>query len=261
MTVIDERPSIAPPIRPLGIGGSLLMFGIPALGFAFAELVALPALVRRGLSAYAVFVVTFLGPLAALFAAALITYRLEGRPWAWAPFAERLRLHRMTARQWVWTLGLVIGSFALQAALVPVSRALGDIPLVRWPAEFAQFMSSMERGNLGVELRGRWDILAVVALGLGLFNVVGEELWWRGIILPRQELAFGRWTWIWHGVLWDLFHSFYYTDVGKAISYLGITMPVAYVAQRTKSTWPGFVLHYIINIGFPFIVAKGVLGF
>jgi len=58
----------------------------------------------------------------------------------------------------------------------------------------------------------------------------------------------------------DLFHSFYYTDLGKAVSYLAITMPLAFVAQRTKSTWPGFILHYIINIGFPIIVARGVLG-
>jgi len=28
-----------------------------------------------------------------------------------------------------------------------------------------------------------------------------RELWWRGYILPRQELAFGRWTWIIHGLL------------------------------------------------------------
>jgi membrane protease YdiL (CAAX protease family) len=37
---------------------------------------------------------------------------------------------------------------------------------------------------------------------------VGEELWWRGYVLPRQELAFGRATWVIHGILWSVIHLF-----------------------------------------------------
>ncbi len=25
-----------------------------------------------------------------------------------------------------------------------------------------------------------------------VFNILGEEFWWRGVVLPRQELAFGN---------------------------------------------------------------------
>ena len=32
-------------------------------------------------------------------------------------------------------------------------------------------------------------------------NIIGEELWWRGFIQPRQEPVFGRFTWIIQGVL------------------------------------------------------------
>src|SRR5262245_8809310 len=244
----------APPIRPLGLAGSVLLFGIPAAAFSWSVLSLLPSLTRQGYSNYTIFVITFLGPLAVLFLTALVAYRIEGRPWTWANFAGRMRLHRMNRTQWLWTLGLVVGSFALQVAIAPLARSLNGISLIGWPAEFGQFMASMEKGSVGLDLHGRWDVLAVVSIGLALFNVGGEELWWRGIILPRQEPAFGKWTWILHGVLWDLFHVFYYTDLGKLVANLAITLPVAFVSQRTRSTWPAIVLHYIINVGFPLIV-------
>ena len=37
-------------------------------------------------------------------------------------------------------------------------------------------------------MQGRWELVFLFLLVL-FFNVVGEELWWRGVILPRQELA------------------------------------------------------------------------
>ncbi|SEL85374.1 CAAX protease self-immunity [Alkalibacterium putridalgicola] len=40
------------------------------------------------------------------------------------------------------------------------------------------------------------------------FNILGEEFWWRGYILPRQEIVHGQYTWILHGLLWTLFHIF-----------------------------------------------------
>ena len=83
-------------IRPLGLVGSLLLFGVPALGFSWSLLSLLPSLTRQGYSNYAIFVITLLGPLAVLFFAALLAYRLEGRPWTWASFAERMRLRAMS---------------------------------------------------------------------------------------------------------------------------------------------------------------------
>ena len=50
------------------------------------------------------------------------------------------------------------------------------------------------------DLRGNWLVL-FVSFVLLIVNVVGEGFWWRGVILPRQSLAFGRWTWVIHGVL------------------------------------------------------------
>jgi hypothetical protein len=34
-----------------------------------------------------------------------------------------------------------------------------------------------------------------------VLNIVGEEFVWRGVVLPRQEVAFGGRAWLVNGVL------------------------------------------------------------
>ena len=63
-----------------------------------------------------------------------------------------------------------------------------------------------------------------------LFNIFGEELWWREYILPRQELAFGKYTWLLHGTLWAGFHAFKWW----AVPFMLITCQIIpFVAQKT----------------------------
>src|SRR5262249_1215743 len=41
---------------------------------------------------------------------------------------------------------------------------------------------------------------------LFITNILGEELCWRGYILPRQEVVLGRAAWLGNGIPWCLFH-------------------------------------------------------
>jgi membrane protease YdiL (CAAX protease family) len=76
------------------------------------------------------------------------------------------------------------------------------------------------------------------------FNVVGEELAWRGYVLPRQELAFGRNTWWIHGSLWAFFHVFKWWDI---LPLLPMCLIASYCAQRTRSTWGSIIGHIFSN--------------
>jgi membrane protease YdiL (CAAX protease family) len=95
----------------------------------------------------------------------------------------------------------------------------------------------------GGTIHGRWDI-AILYLVVFFFNVAGEELWWRGYILPRQELAFGHKTWVIHGVLWACFHVFKWWDI---LPLLPMCLLTGYCAQRTRSTWGGLIGHVLSN--------------
>ena len=97
--------------------------------------------------------------------------------------------------------------------------------------------------SAGGTIRGRWDIGALYLVTFG-FNILGEEFWWRGIILPRQELAFGRKTWLVHGLLWSVFHIFKWWDI---LTLVPVCLLVAFSAQRTRSNWGALIGHALMN--------------
>jgi membrane protease YdiL (CAAX protease family) len=130
----------------------------------------------------------------------------------------------------------------------PIAKLFAGIQFYTPPTEFVTVMTGLRDGTFGgMNMSGRWDIFAMMAVCLLIFNIGGEELWWRGIILPRQELVFGKWTWLVHGLLWDLFHFFYHTNGASVVSYIVATVPIAFVAQQTRNTWPGIIAHFIAN--------------
>jgi membrane protease YdiL (CAAX protease family) len=249
-----------PPLEPIGLLGSLLWFGVPAAVFAWFILWLLPVLMRAGQPRFLIFFATFAAPLALMLAAVFVVHRIEGRAWNRGALRSRLRLGRMTRTDWLWTIGLVAGTYALQWAIQPVAGLFEGVTFYRWPAEFAEFMSGMRQADFGFDLAGRWDVWLVMLTGSFVFNILGEELWWRGIILPRQEVALGKWAWLVNGLLWNLFHFFYHTSLASVIAYLPLTVPLAWVAQRTRSTWPGIVAHFIGNIALPIGILFKVLG-
>jgi membrane protease YdiL (CAAX protease family) len=77
-----------------------------------------------------------------------------------------------------------------------------------------------------------------------IMNISGEELWWRGYILPRQELEHGKLAWLVNGILWSLFHIFKWW----AVPFMLVRQwMIPFVAQRTKNTTPPFLMHLISN--------------
>ena len=237
-------------LKPMGWLASILYFGIPSLLFSASILGLLPWMIRQGYSQIFTFFLTFGLPLLAMLIAAFVAYRLEGRPWTWPAFRDRMRLQQPSGKDWLWTIGLVVVATVLGILFGQVAGVFSGIQFYTHPSEFGTVMSGLQDGTFGgMDMTGRWDILALMTVTIVVLNIGGEELWWRGIILPRQELAFGKWAWLVNGILWDLFHFFYHSNAGSIIAYLPSTLPLAYVAQRTRSTWPGIIAHLIANRG------------
>ncbi len=246
------------PIAPLGWLGSLLLFGIPSVVFTLFLFVAMPAAVARGATQFQGFHVGFMTPLALMLMAVFVAYRLEGRSWSWVGIRDRFRLGRLDRATWLWTLGLVIWLLLWMPPFPFNTWVRGLFEGVQFydaPAGYTTFMNGLTDGKtqiLGMPFS--WGLLLYYLFGLFVFNILGEELWWRGVILPRQELRFGASTWLIHGALWALFHMFYHTNLGILVSYLPTTCAIAFVAQRTKNTWPGIIGHMVSNFGLPMLM-------
>ena len=249
-------------LKPMPLWMSLLFFGIPATIGLVGVYVVLPALDRAGLSVLWSFTIAVSGMFPLLLVAALVAYRLERRTLPVAGLGTRFRIGRLGKREWLWTLGLLVVYVGGQLLLMPAARWLATVlpfplPEVLPPAIDPRVVqTSVPTEFLGVALRGNWGVGLLYLLILCL-NILGEELWWRGYILPRQERVHGRWTWLVHGILWTLFHAPFWWNL---ISLLPSTLSLSFVASRLRNTTPGIIVHLTLNgLGFVMILL-GILG-
>jgi len=89
-------------------------------------------------------------------------------------------------------------------------------------------------------LSGAWGWFAVI-VALGLFNtVLGEELLFRGFLLPRMNEAFGRGDWFANGVLFAAYHLHMPWAV---LAPLADAFILAYPTKRYRSAWIGIAVH------------------
>lgn len=88
--------------------------------------------------------------------------------------------------------------------------------------------------------RGNWSWFGLTVV-LALFNtVLGEELLFRGLLLPRMTGAFGRADWVANGVLFAVYHLHQPWDIPSALlDVLALAGP----SKFYRSAWIGIVVH------------------
>jgi len=105
-------------------------------------------------------------------------------------------------------------------------------------------------------LSGNWGWFAVMVL-LWVFNsVLGEELLFRGFLLPRMNGAFGRGDWVANGVLFAAYHL--HIPWSIPVSLLDMFI-LAYPTKRYQSAWIGIAVHSSQSVFFGAIVLALVL--
>jgi CAAX protease family protein len=172
----------------------------------------------------------------------------EQRSLRWAVVREALWLTapsdsagRRGGRLWLWAVVFAVGFAALQ--LVPVNF---PGPASR---NFGKFLSSTEGQNT---FAGNWALFALVVIMLLFNTVLGEELLFRGLLLPRMRGAFGKADWIVNGTLAGLYHLHQPWSIpGSIVSH---TVMFAYPARRFRSAWMGIVVHSTQSVFFAVIL-------
>lgn len=242
---MDTNPAAL--MKPMPLWQAFLMFAVPSALQTVSMYVILPMIAAR--VSYPMlwwFLALYLIPLTFMLPAAYIAYRMEGNPPTWHAFKNRFNIKPLKGKDWGWVIGLVILGLATSALSV-VSRWLATLPFFT-PPEFVPpvvdpRITTLPTEVMGVPLHGNWLALIIYALAL-VPNILGEELYMRGYILPRQVLTHGRWAWLVHGFLWTLFHFF---QRWTYIQILPITLSLSYVSQRTNNTSIAIAAHYIGN--------------
>ena len=286
-------------VRPASFFLSILLFGIPALLFYCSLNLVIPRLMESGLSWFLIYNLCLVLPLALLLIAAIVGYRLEGREFNWSSFAKRFRLSPMMLKDWLWAIGLAIFmyggnhnallsfAFACLAMLfegggnwkknlivsgIILLFLFGSYELWRTEPFLSRFVIHLKADSLiefmrhlgpsdfmGFPTKGNWWIVGYYLIVLLVFNIGGEELWWRGYIMPRQELVFGKATWLVNGFFWTCFHIFIHSTLFDFVRMMPTCLALAYVVQRTRNTWTGIIGHTVGNSPLLVQILQGVL--
>ena len=89
-------------------------------------------------------------------------------------------------------------------------------------------------------MSGNWVWYAVI-IALSVFNtVLGEELLFRGLLLPRMRGVFGCWDWVANGVL---FAGYHLHMPWAMLATLLDTFALSYPSRRYRSALIGIAVH------------------
>ncbi|MDT8323985.1 MAG: CPBP family intramembrane glutamic endopeptidase [Bacteroidota bacterium] len=190
------------------------------------------------------FVVGGLGVFLPLLLTALFLLRREGELTT-GLWSGRLRFRRMNGGDWLWSVGGIVAAGAASALVMQAVTMAGGEMETQPPFMHLEPLDS-----------GRYWLLAVW-LPYWVLNIMGEEILWRGVMLPRSEAASGKWAWVVQGAGWTIFHVAFGWQL--LLTMLPLLFILPYVAQRRANSWTGVVIHAVINGPAFVLIALGVI--
>lgn len=234
-------------IKPISLWKAIILFASTSIPIYVGVYSVIPILQNKGFTFLSSYLITFFPTFAIMLILAFILYWEEGNNLNWISLKERFRLFPIIGKSWLWVIGLFIFGVAVMLGLSFTGKWLASIPIFSpkefFPPEINPLKTSIPGLFFGTNVHGQWGYALAYFIGW-FFNILGEELLWRGYLLPRQEVSYGKWAWLVHGLLWTLWHIFWKWNL---LNLLPITLSIAYVAQKTKNTSIPILVHGAVN--------------
>jgi uncharacterized protein len=144
------------------------------------------------------------------FVVALVVLQRELGSLRWDVLRKRLWLNlprdpqtgRAQARLFWWVVPCLMFSFTIGIVLAryldaPVTALF---PVLQMPAH-----ADVSR-LADPQFVGQWLVLGVALISIVFNYFLGEELLFRGVLLPKMRGVFGRWDWVTNAVIFGLYH-------------------------------------------------------
>jgi len=238
-------------VKPISIGMSILI-GVIIAGIGMVCFYYLrPLLEKSGLSEYQAYFISLSIGLIVILMWAVLLYLSEGKNRTFKDFLIRVRLNHFKPNWFYWALALAIIMFLSTVIFSPILSALISDNVIPLPNDIPDYLNPVRQQTI-VKVKEQLINQGVIPLipVVLIINILGEEIFWRGIILPRQELRHGKNAFWIHGIIWAFTHLFQYWFL---LPILIGSIALAYIIQRTKCTWISIVAH-LLNNGFPFLI-------
>jgi uncharacterized protein len=201
-----------------------------------------------------------------MFVLSMVIVRREEGNLRWATVKRRLRLNTPRdpttgvprPRLWLWAVPLLVAVASVELVLdSPLENAWVSVfPFFSEPRGYGFDAIFGSREILG-RLEGAWWFFALFVVQAAFNTIFGEEFLFRGVLLPKMEGVFGRWSWGANGVLFGLYHVHQPWGIPSSV-LTGLLY--AFPARRYRSTWMAVILHSAQSVFFAFLVLGVVLG-
>jgi membrane protease YdiL (CAAX protease family) len=179
------------------------------------------------------FIVAGAGIFIPLIITGLLILKSEGYQFSKRIWIERLRVREITGKD------IYLGLIGLVFAGILSGLFMKGLELVTGEFDHSPAFMSFEPLS-----KGRYWLL-LVWIPYWILNIFGEEFLWRGVMLPRQEVVFGKHAWLVHGLGWGIFHIAFGWQL--LITLIPLIFIQSYMVQRTKNSWVGVIMHGGLN--------------
>lgn len=251
-------------IKPIPLTRSIVLFGIPGLLLYLGLIYGIPYFQKLGFNDIFLFPFFLWLPLIPLLPISILLFRKEKKNNPKLKISERFRLKPIIKTDWLWIIGGISAVFAFDFLIMePIAKWMASKPLFSPPDHFPIFFNPLKEVDfpvtklLGVSLQGNWLFL-IITIALHTTAIIAEEFMWRGYILPRQEVKYGKYAWLVNGLLWGYVVHFFMK--WNFVSFLPSMLITTYIAQKTKNTWVSLMIHGIPNTILWIIILTGILG-
>ncbi|MGZ4615089.1 MAG: CPBP family glutamic-type intramembrane protease [Actinomycetes bacterium] len=248
------RPALPVPIRQYSLRGILGIWAAAALPMAALAWLFAPWLAHAldgptALSRALILTLTA-GMIWQFLLVVILVYREQGSL-RWPVVKDALWLHaprrpstgRRGGRLWLVLIPLVLALAAeemLPTLPTPAARDLG------------LFLSSDAGQSF---LSGNWGWFAILVAMFVFNTMLGEELLFRGLLLPRMQGVFGRGDWAANGVLFAIYHL----HVPWVIPQAFVDACIPFASKRYNSALIGIAVHSAQTVFFTVVVLLIVL--
>jgi len=175
-----------------------------------------------------------------IFISAVLLVRKEGNR-GFNEILSALGVRKLSKRDWKYAIAGLGLAFLGTGVVFGGAAIFGmELETTPWFMEMSSFV--------GIE-----QLLLLVWLPMFFFNIVGEELLWRGYVQNRM-----RSKWLLCSLLWLGFHLPFGLDL--MIMLIPVIIIIPYCFYKTQNTLVGIFIHGVFNGPVFIAIALGLLG-
>jgi membrane protease YdiL (CAAX protease family) len=230
-----------------------------ALPMGLSYWVIMPILLSRGNTYPFTFLFLMIAGMIWQGVLAYLVLRREVKPFTWAGVKDRLWIctpsnPRTGVRSkwlYLWTIPFIVLSTVGFANLGWLNELwVKALPFLT-PRPYAVIQNAAEPAV------GQWWLLGLLAVQVVFNYLLGEELIFRGILLPKMNGVFGKWDWLANHLLFTAYHLHFFWNT-PVILILDWVYP--WPTKRFRSYWMGAIIHGFDAVGFFYLFTMAIMG-